>query len=270
MIRNVGIAVNIRIYDAKFKNNEFFIGIRPSIQEYGPFLRGYESTNMSKKWQENSIPIVGNNYWTMGRPSPTGSSLRFDPNSDMYQAWFGVYTHVGSDRRQYGMRDREPDIEILRYLAEVDQDLWLHGYGDDNPVTELTEFAYRGKLRIDGRDAWLYYGEMCSHSDVGFSGRGHESAYGMVRNRRLVSAEPTTERFFIPDQTLWQPYVAPHHNINLKGYFAVVPCEMALACIYLNGAEYTDSRSRHHDTWPRLRPDAIDMIESVKIETNFK
>ncbi len=45
-----------------------------------------------------------------------------------------------------------------------------------------------------------------------------------------------------------------------------MPLEKAVACIYLNGAEYIDNEKRHHDTWDALKPDAPDMIQSVKVE----
>jgi hypothetical protein len=267
LIQSAVIQAKLYQYGREFRRNEGFVGIRPSIQEYGPFLRGYESSNMSEKWQKNGIPINGNNYWTLGKPSNVGSSSRFDPNSNMYQALFGVYTHLGTDGKQFGMKDKEPDLEILRSLAEVDQECWLSAYGDNSPFAKLWTFGGVGKLKVDGRDAWLYYGEMVSHSDVGFTGKGYEGAFGAVRNKKLVLApkETASERLFVPDKVLWQGHVDPYHRVNLKGYFAVVPLEKAIACIYLNGVEYEDNHSRRRDTWIRLRPYAIDMIRSVKI-----
>jgi hypothetical protein len=50
------------MYDREFKRNEKIIGIKPAIQEFGPMLRGYESSNMSGKWQWEGLQIIGNNY----------------------------------------------------------------------------------------------------------------------------------------------------------------------------------------------------------------
>ena len=266
IVQDIGIAFKIWQYNRRFHDNERFVGIQPSIQSYGQFFSGYESSDMSKKWQNEGIPIRGNNYWTCGPPTDIGSSSRFDPTSKMYQAWLGVYTHTGTDGNQFGLRDGEPDIELLKLLAEADQEIWLKAYGDDNPVARLTSFEKRGKMKVDGNDAWLYYGEIDSHSDVGFHGKGYEGAYGVVRNRRLVSDKPVDEEFFVPNPNLWDSYVSAHHSVNLKGFFTVVPVGNSVACGYLNGAEYEDNNGRHFDTWQSLERDAIDMIRAVKID----
>ena len=265
LMQRMAMPVKIWQYNRRFRDNERFVGIRPSIQEYGHFFHGYESSNMTEKWQAEGLPIKGNNYWTCGPPTGRCSSSRFDPSSDMYQAWFGIYTHTGIAGNQFGMRNHEPDINILKFLTEADQKFWLKAYGDANPVAKLTTFKEKERLKVDGNDAWVYYGEITSHSDVGFHGKGYEGVYGVVRDRRIVSDSSVGEIFFIPDPQLWQNHVHPHHDVNLKGFFTVVPIENSIACIYLNGAEYEDNRRKHHDTWSALERDALDMIRSVRI-----
>jgi hypothetical protein len=263
-LQDIAIQTKLRRYNRKFQANESFIGIKPTMSEYGSFLKGYVSTNMSDKWQGKDIPIKGNNYWTIGPPTQTGNSSRFDPTSNLYQAWFGIYTHVGVDGKQFGLKDNEPDIELLKRLAEVDQDFWLKAYGDPNPFSRLTKFESRGHLLVDGNKAWLYYGEMHSHSDVGFKGRGYEKAYGRVRAEKFDLDTASKASLFIPNPQLWSNYVNSYHPINLKGFFTVIPFERSTVCIYLNGAEYQDNNKKHYDTWPLLERDALALIKSVK------
>lgn len=265
IVQNMAIKVKLWQYGREFAKNERILGIRPSMQEYGLFLHGYESSILSDKWQKSGVPIIGNNYWTFGPPTYIGNSSRFDPTSDLYQAWFGIYTHVGTNGKIFGMTKNEPDIGILKRLAEVDQEFWLKAYGDQNPFARLTKFEPRGKIKVDGHEAWLYYGEIDSHSDVGGSGKGYEGVYGIVRSNRFTSTEKTDARLFIPSPLLWEPHVTEHHRINLKGFFTVVPVDNATACIYLNGAEYMDNGRKHHDTWRELGRDALEMIQAVKL-----
>lgn len=264
--KDLGVQIKLLHYDAEFMQNEELLNIRPSMQMYGPFLRGHESSILSEKWQKSGIPIKGNNYWTLGPATELGSSSRFDPSSNLYQAWFGIYTHTGINGMRFGMKGKEPDMELLGRLAEADQQFWLKAYGDDNPVAKLNTFLHVGKLKVDGNDAWLYYGEIESHSDVGFNGKGYEGVYGIVRQRRFSSEENIDARLFIPNPALWNAYVDQHHKINLKGFFTVIPFPTAMACIYINGAEYIDNNRKHYDTWRVLRNDAINLIRSVKIE----
>lgn len=85
----------------------------------------------------------------------------------------------------------------------MDQLLWLNAHGDKSPMAALTRFDKLGKMRVDGNDAWLYYGEIYCHSDVGLSGKGYESVYGIVRSRRFASETPTDKKLFVPDPRIW-------------------------------------------------------------------
>jgi len=256
----------MKSYVKELKKTEQFVGVKPKMTVFGDFLEGYESTMLTEKWQNGGVPIKGNNYWTFGPPTQSGQSSRFDPESKLYQAWFGIYTHVGVDGLQVGFNGNEPDIEILKRLAEIDQEAWLKAYGDDLPLAKLERFEHKGHTTVSGQRAWIYYGEIASHSDVGFSGKGYEGAYGIARELKFTSPTKISKELFVPSPNLWQSAVDPYHRILLKGLFTVVPFENATVCIYLNGAEFVDNNQKHHDTWPGLETDALNMIQGVKLE----
>ncbi len=269
---NGGVAIDtkLREYEAEFVKNEELTGVRPVIREYGRFLRGHERSNMSGKWQGLGIPVRGNNYWTCAPAIQDGSSGRFDPENGLYQSWFGVYTQVGRNGIRFGMRNGEPDMEALKRLAEADQFIWLSAFGDSRPVAHLTFLEKNGRIKANNDDVWIYYGEISSHSDVGHGSEAAEDTYGTVRRMRFVldgnPADRIGHRFFIPNPSVWETRVNAYHEINLKGYFGIIPTKRSVVCIYVNGAEFTDTKGRHHDTWPSLRGEAIELIRGVKVE----
>lgn len=261
------VAIKLRGYMKELDETERFVGIKPRFGYLGGFLSGNEQSLMTKYWQGAGIPIRGTNYWTFGPPTQCGASSRFDPESKFYQAWFGSYVHCGTDGMQFGMNGNEPDINVLKRLSEVDQTLWLKGYGDPAPVARLDTFEPRDKIRVDNHVAWVYYGEIASHSDVGFHGKGYEGAYGIARKMRLKSDAKVGRDIFVPKPELCKGKVEPHHNVLLKGLFTVVPLGAATLSVYINGAEFADNKGAVHDTWRLLEGDALDIIRDVKIRT---
>ncbi len=259
-------AVKLRKYEKRMREEERAVGVVPRLVNFGDFLHGYESSVMSDYWHNDNLGVCGNNYWTLGKPESAGSSSRFSPNSRMYQAWLGAYTCLPDHENAGLIKDGMPDMGLVKRLAEIDQRTWLHLYGDPEPFAELAKHSLVGNMRIDSRPGWVYYGEIASHSDVGFSGPAHSEPYKIARRMRLDAEVNPGEDFFAPSPALWEGTVSPYHNILLKGFFAIVPVEHTVVCVYINGAEFMDSSGRHHDTWRSLAKDAMDIIESVKIE----
>lgn len=271
-LRQVAAGFAVRRYGRRLKKTEAATGVVPRITHFSGFYPGHESSIMSGYWQAGGVPIQGVNYWTMGIPTDCVSSSRFDPDSRMYQAWLGAYTLVPLDekcQRPPGIKNGSPDMKFFGRIAAIDQNVWLKLYGVEFPYASLEKWELKEKTNIGGNDAWVYYGEMISLSDV-----GEEGAYGYAHlaARRLrfvpdseIGISPE-EKFFVPDAALWKDKVDPHHRLLLKGLFAVVPYGRGVACAYMNGAEFEDKSGKSHDTWPLLKDDAEAALRSVKLE----
>src|ERR1700690_3162360 len=80
------------------------------------------------------LGVRGVNHYAYGGPVlPNEFSSRSDPDSPLYQAWFGVYTIAGGkDKWPTGKKGRVFQAAVK--LAEYDHRSWLEAMGDPKPV----------------------------------------------------------------------------------------------------------------------------------------
>ena len=93
-----------------------------------------EQNVMDPIWEP--LGYKGVNYYAYGGPA-TGHNFaaRSDPDSPLYQAWFGAYVIAGG-KAAFGMADENHGCQAFAKLAEYDQRSWLQAMGDPSPVAQ--------------------------------------------------------------------------------------------------------------------------------------
>jgi hypothetical protein len=78
----------------------------------------------------------GVNYYAYGGPA-TGHDFatRSDPNSSLYQAWFGAYV-IADGKAAFGTGDENRGCQAFAKLTEYDQRSWLQAMGDPSPLAQ--------------------------------------------------------------------------------------------------------------------------------------
>lgn len=242
---------------SKAVKQEVELGVIPHFKSLPPgYMRGIVVSYMTPIWQKEFPEIIGNNYWTIGAQNQRGYSTRFDPKSEYYQSWLGVYVAKVPGHRPFGLRDDGiPDITVLTKLAILDQKAWLHLYGDPNPKAEVKKIVWQYVTTIDGHKAFVYYGEIESHADVSRVIVKYRSLFTRAFRTPQGKAAEIQSSTFVPIVDLWDDIVKPHHTILLKGYYVAiaVPEKDAVVCLYLNGAEYQTKSGVKRNTFPHVK-----------------
>jgi hypothetical protein len=225
------------------------------------------ATYMTPYWSNAEFQARGVNYWTVGWPSKgMDSSSRFDPDSKFYQAWAGVYV-ARSDSFVHIGNSRSLPIQEIGQLAELDQKAWLASYGDPNPKAKVIQWTPSKETSVDGRRAFVFYGEISSHSDV--SEIGTKYSESMARSFRALQLDGSASKsFFTPKPRAWEGKVSRFHELLLRGYFVIVPItdKGTVVCIYANGARFRKLDGTVKDTFDSLEASFQKYISAVKIK----
>jgi hypothetical protein len=250
----------------KVRRLEQQIGMTVEFKAQPPgMMEGTVVSYMTPVWRSTQFNAEGNNYWKIGWSNGTGSSTRFDPTSKYYQAWLGAYMARSKSFEAFPSDFRRYPIEVIGQLALLDQIAWLRLYADPSPKAELTRWEPIGPLTISGRQGYLYYGEIESHSDVSQQTTRYIELFPRAYRGERVAPDVLTP-LFVPKYDIWSRKVAPHHSVLLRGYFAVVPIpeRQAVICIYANGVRTTLLDGTALDTFSELEPEFMKAIRSVE------
>lgn len=128
------------------------------------WVQGYAMVDMTLTWHSYGLPIRGLNYFTVGSIEH-GKTTRFNPHSDLYQAWLGGYIFE-SKKPLHWQSDG-----YLR-LAEADQKGWLRRFGAVSPAMDFGKLTKLNDFVIDDHPATLYSWSGVTRSDVGASSHG--------------------------------------------------------------------------------------------------
>ncbi len=229
--------------------------------------QGFVETLMTPHWKNGRFQASGVNYWSVGWiANGLECSSRFDPDSKFYQAWAGVYVARSDIFTRIGNLQSLP-IQEIGQLAELDQKAWLDSYGDPNPKAQVVRWTPTKESVVDGRRAFVFYGEISSHSDVSEVGTNYSDL--MVRGFRTMNAGGSLpSSFFIPAAKAWKGKVSRFHDILLRGYFVVVPIaeKGTIVCIYANGARFRKLDGTTKDTFEVLDAALQSYVSAVKIK----
>lgn len=170
--------------------------------ELGLLPAGWISQQVSMDPIWESLGLRGVNHYAYGGPvSPNEFSSRSDPDSPLYQAWFGVYTVAGGkDKFQTG--DKLRNFQAVVKLAEYDQRSWLESMGDPKPVAISDPNPVIAKLVIAGIERTLYVADMQSHSDLS------------------SGSTPLAKGVGMPPIARWQQQLSPFHEVTLHCFYS--------------------------------------------------
>jgi len=198
------------------------------------------------------LGVRGVNHYAYGSPaSPNKFSSRSDPDSPLYQAWFGVYTIVGG-KDKFETGDKQRDFQAGVKLAEYDQRSWLEAMGDPKPVATSDANPVITMLVIDGAQRTLYTVDMQSHSDLS-----------------SVST-PLAKGIGMPPITKWQKELSPFHEITLHCEFAFWydPQRGITVFVYAASSASKLKSEGIRDNGPGLRKQLHEMMQRVRITSN--
>lgn len=130
-----------------------------------------QKLNMSTIWQADGIDWDGYNYYfvTNAQP-PYKCSERFNPNSDYFQSWFGMYTVSDKADEKYVLEMGELDELKIIKLAIADQKAWLKSFAGldiPNVYIDTNINITKEEIKIDSQDGWKISGRLVSNVDVG-------------------------------------------------------------------------------------------------------
>lgn len=153
---------------------------------------------MDTIWQP--LGLRGVNHYAFGKAVPPHKyAARSDPNSPLYQAWFGVYTVVGDSAFRLAS-GRGHAIRSVMKLAEYDQRSWLMAMGDSDPQAKADTIVDTQMIMIDGVERTMCLFHMWTHSDLNDGVTPLTQYIGMPGSRARMG-------------------LRSYHKVSLHGYY---------------------------------------------------
>ncbi len=208
---------------------------------------------MDDMWHSEGIGATGQNYYFFPKPA-TGYrySERFNPQSDYFQAWFGVYTIEDADNTTYALSDNGIDPQAIFVLAIADQKGWLKSFGLQQPLVTLDTSVPVdvSEIQIDGNLGWKITGRFNTNMDVGVD----NPRWGLPS---LLKAPAT----------VWHGLVDSYGAVSLDVVFYVwyASENKELNVIYYNGVEFDDLNASHHSTLPLISGELDAMASGITV-----
>jgi hypothetical protein len=208
---------------------------------------------MDDIWQDEGIDAQGQNYYFFPRPTQGHKhSERFNPQSDYFQAWFGIYTIENTNDTIYALSDDGIDAQAIIELAIADQRAWLRTLGLSQPSAELDDSVPLNvsQIEIDGRSGWKIAGTLNTNADVG------------LNNPR--SGLPA---LLIAPSAAWQENIESYGFVKQEAVFYVwyAPENKELNVVYYTGVEFDDVSNSHHRTLSLISAELESMALSVTV-----
>ena len=213
----------------------------------------YEKGPMNSIWQSEGINREGYNYYFLPKAvSPYVCSDRFNPTSNYFQSWFGMYTVSDNSDGIYAINNQELNQEDILKLAIADQIAWLKGFaGLDTPLVYLDSNVeiIKEKIVIDSQDGWRLSGRLISNIDVG--------------NNNQID---------VPDiinikKQYWEDKVTSYQQVFLDAYayvwYAHENKELNVA--YFNGVEYLSRDGTTYRTIEKIYSELEEMVLNITV-----
>jgi hypothetical protein len=191
---------------------------------------------------------TGTNYYSTGAPKDGSTTWeRFDPNSPMYEAWFGAYVVNNFEyASEWATPPTSPNqvqgtVAKILTLGTIDQFVWLYAYGDPAPVATLDTPS----TTYLGNGQFLLRVNMQTHSDFG------------------ASSPPFP---WVPDFAPYASQVAPFAPVTLPITFVFTYDTTAqeLYVRYASGTEWTTLDGCHHETPQRIYTEQALMMAATR------
>lgn len=205
-------------------------------------------------WRREGIGASGDNYFYFPAPaSGKTCSQRFDPTSDYFQSWFGMYIVKDPEGGKYGFAGSQPDTRAITRLSIADQRAWLKNFaGLENAVVDLDEKVPITCLKatVAGLDGWKFTARLLSNVDVG--------------DRNPQAGRP---EFLLVAPSVWKESVDSYARVFLDVITYVFYNEESKETymIYCNGVDFMDKKGMKHRTLPTIQSEMEAMVESLKM-----
>lgn len=227
------------------------------------WINGTMLFDMTPVWKKHGIPAVGVTRFTIGSIE-NDVSIRFTPESEYFQAWFGCYIMKFNEHRKWSIEDHCK-------LGEADQLTWLSLYGDPSPLAEIktTNIKLVGKIQLGKYSGQLFQCGGLSHSDVGNGNSSILYPFYMAGLADTINQSNSQLRLcgynFSP---IWHKHYSlkPFEGIWLEGYVAIIDiADDIKAVAFGNGVRFKDRLGKTHDTFRILKGELLKMIKSISI-----
>lgn len=169
---------------------------------FAPLPLGWvtEQNVMDPIWE--TLGYKGVNYYAYGGPvSEKDFASRNDPDSQQYQAWFGVYVVVGG-KAVFGSGNQKSQCDAVAKLAEYDQRSWLGAMGDPAPLAQSEADPSFSSILIAGSERQGCSFDIKSHSDLS------------------MGDTPLAKHMGMPPFEKWKDRLAPFHELMLHVFGA--------------------------------------------------
>ncbi len=154
-----------------------------------------EQNVMDPIWEP--LGYKGVNYYAYGGPARGHDfAARSDPNSSLYQAWFGAYV-IADGKAAFGIGDENHGCQAFAKLAEYDQRSWLQAMGDPSPLAQSMESPHFSTAAIAESKRTTCSFDMKSHSDLG------------------TADTPLAKHMGMPPPEKWKDRLSPFHDLTL-------------------------------------------------------
>ncbi len=209
--------------------------------------------DMGYIWQSEGINWEGYNYFFVANAkSPNKCSERFNPNSDYFQSWFGMYTVFDKANEKYALEDGELDEIKIINLAIADQKAWLKnfaGLDTHNVYIDTNVNITKEDISIDSHGGWKISGRLVSNVDVGTNNNSDLP--------ELLYAPPA----------IWEENVESYQKIYLDvfAYVWYTPENKELNVAYFNGVEYESKDGTTYRTTEKIYSVLEEMIFKITV-----
>jgi len=250
------IAISLLFIVGCSKDNPIDAGTSAPIFNYiSPnWISQYNKMDMHNIWLIDGIDREGYNYYFLPKAvSPNTCSERFNPNSNYFQSWFGMYTLSDNSKGTYAIQNTELNTMDIIKLGISDQKAWLNSFaGLDTPTVYLdtTEKISVEKIVIDNTNGWKISGRIISNADV-----GENNAQNL---QDIINV----------NKSLWEDIIDSYQQIGLDIYIYVWYSSenKELNVAYYNGVDFIDKNLIKHKTIDSIATELQKMVNNITVQ----
>lgn len=206
-----------------------------------------EQNVMDPIWEP--LGYKGVNFYAYGGAAEGSTFVsRSDPDSPLYQAWFGVYL-VASASGVFAGEDKNRACLAFSNLAEFDQRSWLEAMGDPHPFAESAQAKQFSLIPIAGSSRTACTFDMKSHSDLG------------------PGTTPLAKHVGMPPTQKWQDRLGAFHGLTLHvlGAWWYDNQRNVSVIVYTACSNFTDNRGTTKDNGAAVKAAFRKMMGQVNL-----
>jgi hypothetical protein len=239
------VAPHAQVRDGDYLTNHIEVSFAPLPS---PWVS--EQNVMDPIWK--ALGHKGVNFYAYGGPSKGHDfAARSDPDSPLYQAWFGAYV-IDAGKAIFGARDKDWACRAFSDLGEYDQRSWLEAMGDPHALAASVERKSFSTIPIAGSERAACSFEMKTHSDLG------------------PGATPLGNHLGMPPAQKWQDRLTAFHDLTLHvvGAWWYDSRHDIAIIVYSASSKFTDQRGITKDNGPALEASFRKMMSRTHLRVS--